>query len=77
MNNLSVRLYNIPSNMTLPDLETKLTDLSLVYNSLALPTKPNDPSQHLGYALVTFNDQQSFDAFANAFHKLRHNILSF
>lgn len=46
----SIRVYNIPG-------------LSLEYDTISFPTQVNESSKPLGYAVIAFTTQESYDAF--------------
>jgi len=69
---LSLRLYNIPAQMTQSQLENELQALNISFASVYINMKSE--TENAGFALIDFDTYEHFLMFGQHFSKMRHDL---
>jgi hypothetical protein len=71
---LTVRLYNIPSNMTHEQLTAELESLGIPILKVHLSANTNNTDENVGVAFIDVEEYQHLLMFGDHFSKLRHDL---
>lgn len=68
-----LRVYNVPNDKTQQQLAEEFNKYNITIDSVELVMKNN--TEHAGYALVSFDNENDMQSFASNFQKLRHDLV--